>query len=182
MEMHAEKRPLEWIIGVKVRIKTSVGEEVEGEIFSYDTTTNCVVLIQHQTHSTLKKSYRILKTSFVKEVQYLGRVDNQDSANFEFTPINIQKIRSKEDSSLHALRDEASRIGVGVTKEAQEIFDALAKTLPCHWNQDTIIVLEEVKISKPYDLESVAGEDATIVDRVKKVLEGERKRLQKSNK
>jgi small nuclear ribonucleoprotein (snRNP)-like protein len=43
--MENEKRSSEWIIGLKVRIKTSLGEEVEGEIWSYDTVTNCVVLV-----------------------------------------------------------------------------------------------------------------------------------------
>ena len=33
------------IIGAKVKITTTLGEEVSGEIFSYDNTTNCVILI-----------------------------------------------------------------------------------------------------------------------------------------
>jgi hypothetical protein len=33
-----------WMVGVQVRLKTLLGEEVEGEIFSFDSTSNCVVL------------------------------------------------------------------------------------------------------------------------------------------
>jgi hypothetical protein len=36
----------DWIIGVVVKVKTSLGEEVEGEIFSYDSNTNCVILVE----------------------------------------------------------------------------------------------------------------------------------------
>lgn len=58
-----EKRGPEWIVGLIVKIKTSLGEEVEGEIFSFDNNTNCVVLVEHQKHSTLKKI-----TDFSKQV------------------------------------------------------------------------------------------------------------------
>ena len=36
------------IVGGIVRIKSSLGEEIQGEIFSYDATTNCLVLVHIQ--------------------------------------------------------------------------------------------------------------------------------------
>jgi len=80
---------------------------------------------------------------------------------------------------LRSLREEAARIGVGVSEEAQEIFNALAKTLPCKWKQDSIVVFDEIVIAKPYGPENISGENSTMLDRVKKVLEGERRRLNK---
>jgi len=171
-----EKRGPEWIVGLIVKIKTSLGEEVEGEIFSFDNNTNCVVLVEHQKHSTLKKNYRLLKASFVKEIQYVGRAENVDF-ELEPPPVSIAKARHKEASSLRAMREEISRIGVGVTQEAQEIFNALSRTLPCKWYKDSIIVFDEVVIESPYGIENCRGPTSLSVDRVKKVLEGERKRL-----
>ncbi|KAH7570234.1 hypothetical protein JRO89_XS05G0073800 [Xanthoceras sorbifolium] len=73
---------------------------------------------------------------------------------------------------------DAERIGVGVTIEAQGIFDALSKTLPVRWDKTVIVVMNEVRVNSPYLPESVSGGTAAANDRVKKVLEFERKRLQ----
>jgi len=168
----------EWILGIEVKIKTTLGEELEGEIFSYDSVTNCVVLQQNNVHSTLKKNFIILNTNFVKEIQCMGRQSGNQIE--DLPPVNIAKIRSKAASVLRNLREEAARIGVGVSEEAQDIFNALSKTLPCKWKQDSIMVMDEVTIVAPYRAENCSGENRGTVERVKKVLEGERRRLTKS--
>jgi len=181
--MEMDQRFPESVIGLKVRVKTNFDEQIEGGIFTYDSTTNCVTLIQpgSNAHSNLKKSYRVLKTSFIKEMVYLGRPE-ESLADFEDLappPINKEKIRAKEEQVLRQLQEEANRIGEGVTREAQEIFNALAKTLPCRWRREAIIVFDDVVISPPYTGDKCTGRDPVTLDRVKLVLEGERKRLMK---
>lgn len=43
-----------------------------------------------------------------------------------------------------AAQAEAAKTGIGVSAEAQQVFDALSKTMPCHWKQQNIIILNEV--------------------------------------
>lgn len=45
---------------------------------------------------------------------------------------------------MQAANLRAARIGVGVSKEGQQMFDALVKTMDCRWNGTTIICMDEV--------------------------------------
>lgn len=58
-------------------------------------------------------------------------------------------------------------------KEAQDIFDALARTLPTRWDGTSIIVLDAVIISSPYkpdDCRGGSGAPSGTLARVKKVV------------
>ena len=74
---------------------------------------------------------------------------------------------------------DASKIGEGVTKEAQAVFDALCKTMPCRWAGKAITVLDEVTVAPPYTPEATSTErpHGPLLERVRKVLQAERRRL-----
>jgi hypothetical protein len=72
-----------------------------------------------------------------------------------------------------------AKVGVGVTKEAQSVFDALSKTLPCVWVGRAILVMDVVTVSPPYtpaSCEAKAGESGAL-ERIRRVLTAERQRL-----
>jgi hypothetical protein len=58
----------------------------------------------------------------------LGKTEVNEADITQLPAVNISKIRLKEEAVLRSLREEAARIGVGVSEEAQDIFNALAKT------------------------------------------------------
>jgi hypothetical protein len=68
-----------------------------------------------------------LKTSFIKEVVYIGKAETGE-LELEPPPVNIAKIRKQESKAVRLFQEEMARIGVGVSDEAQEIFNALART------------------------------------------------------
>lgn len=94
--------------------------------------------------------------------------------------VDMQRCQEREAKALRTAELEAAKIGIGVSREAQDIFDALAKTLPCRWDSKDIIVLGEITISPPYapeNLTTTHPEDILALNRVKKVLVAERGRL-----
>lgn len=82
---------------------------------------------------------------------------------------------------LQAAEAALARVGEGVTKEAQSLFDALSKTMPCHWAGKTIVVMEMVLVAPPYCMDSCVlreeGHGRGMLERVQKVLAAERARL-----
>ncbi|VFQ93150.1 unnamed protein product [Cuscuta campestris] len=126
-----------------------------------------------------KMNIRLLKANYIKEFALLGHGDDPLDASKCF--LDLETLKSREDSAIRQAELDAERFGVGVTAEAQSIFDALAKTLPVRWDKTAIVVMNEVRVSSPYLPESVKGGTPAANERVRKVLEFERKRLQARN-
>ncbi|KAJ1952169.1 hypothetical protein IWQ62_006286, partial [Dispira parvispora] len=93
--------------------------------------------------------------------------------------VNMEKVKQRYLQSMRETESAVAKIGVGVTQEAQFIFDALSKTLPCRWADNAIVVLDEIIIHPPYQPENCLANnpDSTSLARVKKILQGERQRL-----
>ncbi|CAI9785177.1 unnamed protein product [Fraxinus pennsylvanica] len=126
-----------------------------------------------------KRNIRLLKANYVKEFTFLGPGEDPLDPNKCFLDLNT--VQAREDSAIRQAKAEAERIGVGVTADGQSVFDALSKTLPVCWDKTTIVVMNEVRVSAPYLPESVTGGTPSANERVRKVLELERKRLQARN-
>jgi hypothetical protein len=68
---------------------------------------------------------------------------------------------------------EDARKGKGVSKEAQEIFDRLSRTLPTRWEGKDIVANDSVVIEVPYrpeDCKLLDGAPKESLGRVRKVV------------
>ncbi|OUM62414.1 hypothetical protein PIROE2DRAFT_44329 [Piromyces sp. E2] len=175
-----------------IKLKLDNGEEVEGQIFTYDKISNVVVLQQkckpengvEIPGTNPKYNFRIIKISYIKEISIPSAEKETTTSTTEVCPVNIDDIINREKKALKEEFQRQNRIGVGVTEEAQQIFDALSKTMPCSWNNKSIVVMDEVTISPPYNAENckmVPGKTVqeSIIERVQKVLELEKKKIKR---
>lgn len=165
----------DFAVGCFLSIKTSLGDEFEGQIITFDRPSN-ILVIQEGSKAGPRRNIRLLKANYIKEFSFLGRAE--DPLDPKKCYVDLNSLQAREESALRQAEAESERIGVGVTTEAQNIFDALSKTLPVRWDKTAIVVMNEVRVSSPYLPESVSGGTAAANDRVKKVLEFERKRMQ----
>lgn len=71
------------------------------------------------------------------------------------------------------IQEGEARRGKGVTREAQDLFDAFSRTMPTRWDGASIIVADAVVIAPPYRVDDcrplVAGDTAALA-RVRKVV------------
>lgn len=168
----------DFAVGCRLNIKTTLGDEFEGEVITYDKISNMVVL-QESAGNGPRRNLRFLKANYIKDFTLLSQ--EEDPLDLKNTYIDMATIQAREEAAMRQAEAEAERIGIGVTPEAQNIFDALSKTHPVRWEKTTIVVMNEVRVSSPYLPENVSGGAPVANDRVKKVLENERKRLQVRN-
>ena len=83
-----------------------------------------------------------------------------------------------DENALRCAKAAADNIGENVSALAQDVFDALARTLPCKWNGDVIVVMDEVEVRGPaYDAATGTGQTDGAAERVQKVLALERAKL-----
>ncbi|XP_068636853.1 uncharacterized protein [Aristolochia californica] len=165
----------EFAVGCHLSVKTSLGDEIDGQIITFDRPSN-ILVIQEGSKAGAKCNIRLLKANYIKEFTLLGK--GEDPLDVKKCYLDLNSIQAREESAVRQAEIEVERIGIGVTPEAQGIFDALSKTLPVRWDRTVIVVMNEVRVSSPYLSENVTGGTSAANERVKKVLEHERKRLQ----
>jgi protein LSM12 len=82
----------------------------------------------NKEEGTPKRNIRIIKTNSVKEVQVINIPTTTKESDFTLPPVNTNRLRAREEIAIRMAQQEAAKIGVNVTPEAQEIFNALSKT------------------------------------------------------
>jgi len=178
---------LGWTVKLKLNEGTGGDRWVEGMIWCYDPVTG-VVILESPGSSKGRQTYRMVKVNQVKDLQLgtlLEPVPPNPSAVIPkilepVRPIDPEAVKIREEQAVAADDARRARIGQGVSRWAQEIFDALGKTLPVRWHQTSIIILDDVLLPGPFyrsEDVKVSGNNQDRLNRVKQVLEGEWTRL-----
>ena len=84
-------------------------------------------------------------------------------------------LQKRVDAAVARIKEAAARKNRSVSKEAQDIFDGLSRTLPTRWDGTNMVVNDGVVITAPYraeDCRAGAGQQAQMLGRVKKVVSG----------
>jgi hypothetical protein len=68
----------------------------------------------------------MFNTQYIQGVQFLESLN--DEPDWKPLNVDIDQARDKEDRILKQMIEDAAKIGIGVSREGQEIFLALCKT------------------------------------------------------
>ncbi|KAJ6356661.1 hypothetical protein OIU78_004710, partial [Salix suchowensis] len=129
MAMEGSINSEDFTVGCLLSIKTTLGEEFDGQVITFDRPSNILVLhILHFKGSKPgpKRNIRFLKANYIKELSFLGQAE--DPLDIKKCYIDLHRLQAREELAVRQAEADAERIGVGVTAEAQSIFDALSKT------------------------------------------------------
>ena len=153
---------------------TASGESFRGEIFAYDDGAKLLVV---RTPGEISNSYdlKFVNVAGAKDIE----IDASTAKDPEALPtVDDPRRERRFEAACRAAKTAGDNIGENVSALAQDVFDALARTLPCKWNKDVIVVMDEVDVVGPkYDAASGSGQTPGARERVQKVLELERAKL-----
>ncbi|EEH19431.1 hypothetical protein PABG_01750 [Paracoccidioides brasiliensis Pb03] len=200
-------------IGARIRVTTASPASVthEGTLFTACPITNLIAINTSPPPPTPMTSgtpalshpsdYHIIPISRIQNFQLLSVAPHSSSSSSSspveqlqgpsFTnaypsiyPLDIRALKHREATAIAKLHEREQRRGKGVSKEAQDLFDAFSRTMPARWEGTSIVVADTVVISKPYQIDncrSLTHDDGGVsaaLTRVRKVLEMERKKIE----
>ncbi|CAI7661502.1 hypothetical protein N7533_005349 [Penicillium manginii] len=186
-------------IGARVRITTAspTPSTFEGVLFTACPITNLVAINTNPSPSPTDPKqaqngdYHVIPVSRIQSFQLLTLISSNSSESPSFTdaqppiqPLDPRALKSREAKAIGDAMDREARRGKGVTREAQEIFDAFSRTMPARWDSSNIVVADAVTIATPYrvdDCRPLVEGDTAALARVRKVLEMERKKIELRN-
>ncbi|XP_068504251.1 uncharacterized protein [Phaseolus vulgaris] len=117
--------PEELAVGCLLSISTMLGDEFEGQVVTFDRPSNIPVIQEPSKHGP-RRNIRFLKPNYIKDFTFLGQVEDPLDPTNCF--LDLAALQAREEVAIRQAEADAERIGVGVTSEAQSIFDALSKT------------------------------------------------------
>ncbi|KAJ2548160.1 hypothetical protein EV175_004930 [Coemansia sp. RSA 1933] len=199
----AEPLPLASLIDTRIRVKLVDNSAIEGVLFAYDVYSGVVALVAPSSGADFQvvtgvapstggsgarqqAQVDLIKAANIVDVEVISKKKDDEFSRLEFPAIQKvppSMIEARKQKSLSQAQERAARIGVGVSNKAQSLFDALSRTLPCQWSQGKIVVLDEISIEPPYNVDNcrdLTGGGSSSLQRVKKVLQGELSRLERS--
>jgi hypothetical protein len=115
-----------------VKLTTILDDQIVGSVFAYDPITSTVSLITSPSPTGPgPHDIRILKVSFLKDVVVTGPAPpglKFSSAEPKISKVNTGTIVARESVAALEEQKRAQRLGKGVSREGQAIFDALSWT------------------------------------------------------
>ncbi|OJJ30419.1 hypothetical protein ASPWEDRAFT_45997 [Aspergillus wentii DTO 134E9] len=187
-------------IGARVRISTAppAVTTLEGVLFTACPITNLVAINTAasspaaDTKQGPAGDYHVVPVSRIQSFQIVSlapSANGSDGPSFtDAVPalhaLDIRALKHREATAIGKVHEGEARRGKGVTRDAQDIFDAFSRTMPARWDGSNVVVADAVTIAPPYRVDDcrplVAGDTAALA-RIRKVLEMERKKIELRN-
>ncbi|KAL4752787.1 hypothetical protein BDW72DRAFT_170570 [Aspergillus terricola var. indicus] len=182
------------VVGARVRITTNPATStIEGTVFTADPITNLVAVNTADGKQTGAGNYHVIPISRIQNFELLslppsaqsGGATSFSDAQPSLHALDIRALKKREADAVAEMQNAEARRGKGVTREAQDLFNAFIRTMPTtRWDGANIIVADAVAIAPPYRVDDcrplVAGDTAALA-RIRKVLEMERQKIEFRN-
>lgn len=152
------------------------GEELDGEIYCIDPLTKAIVM------KDVLGAYSLVNSNAITSISGdLSKVALPDPRKTGLTiQLDNNKVRDRELKAMMLAEKEIESQNFDVDPKVQQLFDRMRSIFPCSWDGVNMVIFDALVIQAPaYDTISVkvGAQNDDGIERVRKVLEGERKKL-----
>ncbi|RII18050.1 hypothetical protein CUC08_Gglean002138 [Alternaria sp. MG1] len=124
--------------------------------------------------------YHIIPFAHIESFEIIGTGERAaesasgfDGALPSISKVDLAALQAREDQTIREMKKKDMQKGKGVSPEAQELFDAISRTLPTRWADTQIVVSDSVLIQAPYTLDNIKApsDKQQAENHVRKVVE-----------
>ncbi|KAF2134416.1 hypothetical protein P153DRAFT_362186 [Dothidotthia symphoricarpi CBS 119687] len=175
-------------VGSRIKITCAPNNNVlEGTLFTACNLTNAIAINTAPAPpnpsaplSSQPGDFHIIPFAHIVSFEIVGSGERapQSTPGFDgvqpsISKVDIAALHAREEATIREMKKKDAQKGRGVSKEAQDMFDFISRTLPTRWADAQIVVNDAVLIQPPYTLDSIrAPADKTQSEaHVRKVVE-----------
>ena len=164
-----------------------------------------LIFVERRDPNAQTSDFNVIPVARVQTFQIMALAEEAGFSNVQppIAPIDYKRLEQRLEARVNKAKEEERNQGKGVTKEAQAIFDAFKRmyvkygialgsedvvargadlkhsNTPIRWHNQDMVVYDAVIIQPPYQPEDCKApkEKQEALNRVRKVLEGERKKI-----
>jgi len=158
-------------VGSRIKVTCAPGKNVlEGTLFTACNLTHAIAINtappppNPSTTSFFSQpgDYHIIPFAHIESFEIIGTGERvaESAAGFDgalpsISKVDLAALQAREDQTIREMKKKDMQKGKGVSAEAQELFDAISRTLPTRWADTQIVVNDSVLIQAPYTLDSI---------------------------
>ncbi|XP_051769954.1 protein LSM12 homolog A isoform X1 [Ctenopharyngodon idella] len=165
-------------VGSHVSCLTCLGQRLQGEVVAFDYPSKMLTLKCPSSSGKPNLSDVILiNLAYVSEVDI---INDRTETPPPLASLNVSKLANRARTEKEDKLSQAYAISAGVSVEGQQLFQTIHKTKEqkrnslikdCKWQEKNIIVMDDVVISPPYQVENCKGKEGSALSHIRKIVE-----------
>ena len=160
---------------------------VSGAVYTVDPVTGTVVLFSAAANGRREaRDVRLVPAHAVAGVKVVADASPRDAEALvqPLPAVDLKLCAKREAEAFEAMETAMAQLNPNATPEGQAMFDALSKTMDCSWVDDSINVLDQVRVDAPYGVDDCVSLDGNTdsLARIRKVMQGSLKKMAQRQK
>ncbi|XP_061087986.1 protein LSM12 homolog A isoform X1 [Conger conger] len=156
-------------VGSHVSCLTCLGQRLQGEVVAFDYQSKMLTLKCASSSGKPNLSDVVLiNLAYVSEVDI---INDRTETPPPLASLNVSKLANRARTEKEDKLSQAYAISAGVSVDGQQLFQTIHKTIKdCKWQEKNIIVMDDVVISPPYQVENCKGKEGSALSHVRKII------------